>query len=163
MGVREEAKGKGTLSSPVLQQFLRASLDTIEDEAWTEALSCELSRWLSSSACSSGEKVSYPGSTQLYSCRCPTGAGLRLVLCPHGMLMLLPQSVPPRGPFPAICSGMAKARPCSCSQRLPGSVGPSHQTLHRQVRLLPHLSFFLSFPSHAVFPVQGSGDSAGSL
>ncbi|XP_019467988.1 maestro heat-like repeat-containing protein family member 2B [Meleagris gallopavo] len=39
-----------------LLKFLRASLETIEDEAWTEALSCELSRWLSSSACSSGEK-----------------------------------------------------------------------------------------------------------
>ncbi|XP_010725020.2 maestro heat-like repeat-containing protein family member 2B [Meleagris gallopavo] len=39
-----------------LLKFLRASLDTIEDEAWIEALSCELSRWLSSSACSSGEK-----------------------------------------------------------------------------------------------------------
>jgi len=58
--VREEAKGKGTLSSPVLQQFLRASLDTAQDEAWIEALSCELSRWLSSSASSSGEKVSSP-------------------------------------------------------------------------------------------------------
>jgi len=159
----EEAKGKETLASPLLQQFLRASLDTMEDEAWTKGLSCELSRWLSSSASSSGEKVSSPGSTQRCSCRCPTGAGLRLVLCPRGMLMLLPQSVPPRGPFPAICSGMAKARPCSCSQRLPGSVSPSLLALHQQVRLLPHLSFFLSFPSHAVFPVQGSGDSAGSL
>ncbi|XP_031452019.1 maestro heat-like repeat-containing protein family member 2B [Phasianus colchicus] len=39
-----------------LLKFLRASLETIEDEAWTEALSCELSRWLSSSASSSGEK-----------------------------------------------------------------------------------------------------------
>ncbi|XP_019467987.1 maestro heat-like repeat-containing protein family member 2B [Meleagris gallopavo] len=39
-----------------LLKFLRASLETIEDEAWMEALSCELSRWLSSSASSSGEK-----------------------------------------------------------------------------------------------------------
>ncbi|XP_031451888.1 maestro heat-like repeat-containing protein family member 2B [Phasianus colchicus] len=39
-----------------LLKFLRASLDTIEDEAWTEALSCELSQRLSSSASSSGEK-----------------------------------------------------------------------------------------------------------
>uniref|UniRef100_G1NQ32 Maestro heat like repeat family member 1 n=1 Tax=Meleagris gallopavo TaxID=9103 RepID=G1NQ32_MELGA len=39
-----------------LLKFLRASVDTTQDEAWIEALSCELSRWLSSSACSSGEK-----------------------------------------------------------------------------------------------------------
>ncbi|XP_040513257.1 maestro heat-like repeat-containing protein family member 2B [Gallus gallus] len=39
-----------------LLKFLRASLDTMEDEAWTKGLSCELSRWLSSSASSSGEK-----------------------------------------------------------------------------------------------------------
>eukprot|EP00076_Gallus_gallus_P036662 XP_025002200.1 maestro heat-like repeat-containing protein family member 2B [Gallus gallus] len=39
-----------------LLKFLRASLETVEDEAWTEALSCELSRWLSSSPRSSGEK-----------------------------------------------------------------------------------------------------------
>ncbi|XP_042722729.1 maestro heat-like repeat-containing protein family member 2B [Lagopus leucura] len=51
-----EGKGKGTLSSPVLQQFLRASLDTIEEKAWIEALSCELSQRLSSSASSSAEK-----------------------------------------------------------------------------------------------------------
>ena len=63
LGMREEAEGKGTLASPVLQQFLRALLETIEDEAWTEALSCELSRWLSCSPSSSGEKV---GSFQLY-------------------------------------------------------------------------------------------------
>ncbi|XP_052527286.1 uncharacterized protein LOC128074945 [Tympanuchus pallidicinctus] len=60
LGAREEAEGKGTLASPVLQQFLRASLDTISDEAWIEALSCELSRWLSSSPSSSGEKVGSP-------------------------------------------------------------------------------------------------------
>ncbi|XP_040513411.1 maestro heat-like repeat-containing protein family member 2B [Gallus gallus] len=29
-----------------LLKFLRASLDTMEDEAWTKGLSCELSRWL---------------------------------------------------------------------------------------------------------------------
>eukprot|EP00076_Gallus_gallus_P042284 XP_025007822.1 maestro heat-like repeat-containing protein family member 1 [Gallus gallus] len=52
----EEAKGKETLASPLLQQFLRASLATMEDEAWTKGLSCELSRWLSSSPSSSGEK-----------------------------------------------------------------------------------------------------------
>ncbi|XP_048791488.1 maestro heat-like repeat-containing protein family member 1 [Lagopus muta] len=57
LGAREEAEGKGTLASPVLQQFLRASLDTINDEAWIEALSCKLSRWLSSSPSSSGEKA----------------------------------------------------------------------------------------------------------
>ncbi|XP_031451981.1 maestro heat-like repeat-containing protein family member 2B [Phasianus colchicus] len=39
-----------------LLKFLRASLETIADEAWTETLSCELSRWLSSSASSSGER-----------------------------------------------------------------------------------------------------------
>uniref|UniRef100_A0A8V0XH15 Uncharacterized protein n=1 Tax=Gallus gallus TaxID=9031 RepID=A0A8V0XH15_CHICK len=39
-----------------LLEFLRASLDTMEDEAWTKGLSCELSRWLSSSPSSSGEK-----------------------------------------------------------------------------------------------------------
>ncbi|POI27730.1 hypothetical protein CIB84_008521, partial [Bambusicola thoracicus] len=39
-----------------LLKFLRASLETVEDEAWTEALSCELSRWLSSSPSSCGEK-----------------------------------------------------------------------------------------------------------
>ncbi|XP_031471643.1 maestro heat-like repeat-containing protein family member 1 [Phasianus colchicus] len=43
-----------------LLKFLRASLDTIKDEAWIEALSCELSRWLSSSPSSSGEKVGSP-------------------------------------------------------------------------------------------------------
>ena len=72
----EEAKGKGTLASSVLQQFLRASLETMEDDAWTKGLSCELSRWLGSSASSSAEKVGFPpGSTQRCSCRCPTGAG----------------------------------------------------------------------------------------
>ena len=35
----------------------------MEDEAWTKGLSCELSRWLSSSPSSSGEKV---GSPRLY-------------------------------------------------------------------------------------------------
>ncbi|XP_040515215.1 maestro heat-like repeat-containing protein family member 2B isoform X2 [Gallus gallus] len=39
-----------------LLEFLRASLATMEDEAWTKGLSCELSRWLSSSPSSSGEK-----------------------------------------------------------------------------------------------------------
>ncbi|XP_010705722.2 maestro heat-like repeat-containing protein family member 2B [Meleagris gallopavo] len=39
-----------------LLKFLRESLDTMEDEAWTKALSCELSRQLSSSPSSSGEK-----------------------------------------------------------------------------------------------------------
>ncbi|XP_031467788.1 maestro heat-like repeat-containing protein family member 1, partial [Phasianus colchicus] len=43
-----------------LLKFLRASLDIVEDEAWTKALSCELSRRLSSSPSSSGEKVSSP-------------------------------------------------------------------------------------------------------
>ena len=61
VGMWEEAKGKETLASPVLQQFLRASLATMEDEAWTKGLSCELSRWLSSSASSSGEKVGSRG------------------------------------------------------------------------------------------------------
>ena len=59
----EEAKGKEPLASPVLQQFLRASLNTMEDEAWTKGLSCKLSQWLSSSPSNSGEKV---GSPQLY-------------------------------------------------------------------------------------------------
>ncbi|XP_042750575.1 maestro heat-like repeat-containing protein family member 2B, partial [Lagopus leucura] len=40
-----------------LLKFLRASLDIVEDEAWTKALSCELSRRLSSSASSSAEKT----------------------------------------------------------------------------------------------------------
>ncbi|XP_048788537.1 maestro heat-like repeat-containing protein family member 2B [Lagopus muta] len=40
-----------------LLKFLRASLDVVEDEAWTKALSCELSRRLSSSASSSAEKT----------------------------------------------------------------------------------------------------------
>ncbi|POI24460.1 hypothetical protein CIB84_011790, partial [Bambusicola thoracicus] len=39
-----------------LLKFLRASLYTIEDEAWTKGLSCELSQRLSSSPSSSGEK-----------------------------------------------------------------------------------------------------------
>ncbi|XP_040508983.1 maestro heat-like repeat-containing protein family member 2B isoform X1 [Gallus gallus] len=52
----EEAKGKEPLASPVLQQFLRASLNTMEDEAWTKGLSCKLSQWLSSSPSNSGEK-----------------------------------------------------------------------------------------------------------
>eukprot|EP00076_Gallus_gallus_P042336 XP_025007874.1 maestro heat-like repeat-containing protein family member 2B [Gallus gallus] len=55
VGMWEEAKGKEPLSS-VLQQFLRASLDTMEDEAWIKGLSCKLSQWLSSSPSSSGEK-----------------------------------------------------------------------------------------------------------
>jgi len=42
--MREEAKGKGTLASPFLQQFLRASLETMEDEGCTKGLSCELSQ-----------------------------------------------------------------------------------------------------------------------
>ncbi|XP_031412944.1 maestro heat-like repeat-containing protein family member 2B [Meleagris gallopavo] len=46
-----------------LLKFLRASLDIVDDEAWTKALSCELSRQLSSCPSSSGEKVSLP---QLY-------------------------------------------------------------------------------------------------
>ncbi|XP_048810788.1 maestro heat-like repeat-containing protein family member 2B [Lagopus muta] len=39
-----------------LLKFLKASLDTIEEKAWIEALSCELSQRLSSSASSSAEK-----------------------------------------------------------------------------------------------------------
>ncbi|XP_040518423.1 maestro heat-like repeat-containing protein family member 2B isoform X2 [Gallus gallus] len=39
-----------------LLKFLRASLDTMEDEAWTKGLSCKLSQWLSKSPSSSGEK-----------------------------------------------------------------------------------------------------------
>ncbi|XP_072198881.1 LOW QUALITY PROTEIN: maestro heat-like repeat-containing protein family member 2B [Excalfactoria chinensis] len=39
-----------------LLKLLRTSLETMEDEAWAEALSCELSRWLSSSPSSSEEK-----------------------------------------------------------------------------------------------------------
>ncbi|XP_019469881.1 maestro heat-like repeat-containing protein family member 2B, partial [Meleagris gallopavo] len=39
-----------------LLKFLRASLETMEDDAWTKGLSCELSRWLGSSPSSSGEK-----------------------------------------------------------------------------------------------------------
>ncbi|XP_072198567.1 maestro heat-like repeat-containing protein family member 2B [Excalfactoria chinensis] len=39
-----------------LLKLLRASLESMEDEAWAEALSCELSRWLSNSPSSSGEK-----------------------------------------------------------------------------------------------------------
>ncbi|XP_021248711.1 maestro heat-like repeat-containing protein family member 2B [Numida meleagris] len=39
-----------------LLKFLRASLETVEDEAWTKSLSCELSWWLGSSPSSSGEK-----------------------------------------------------------------------------------------------------------
>ncbi|XP_021247695.1 maestro heat-like repeat-containing protein family member 2B, partial [Numida meleagris] len=46
-----------------LLKFLRASLETMEDEAWTKALTCELSWWLGSSPSSSGEKV---GSPRLY-------------------------------------------------------------------------------------------------
>ncbi|XP_048785590.1 maestro heat-like repeat-containing protein family member 2B [Lagopus muta] len=42
---------------PRLLKFVRASLDIMEDEAWTMALSCELSQQLSSSASSSGEKT----------------------------------------------------------------------------------------------------------
>ncbi|XP_021247683.1 maestro heat-like repeat-containing protein family member 2B [Numida meleagris] len=39
-----------------LLKFLRVSLETMADEAWTKALSCELSQWLGSSPSSSGEK-----------------------------------------------------------------------------------------------------------
>ncbi|XP_065597444.1 maestro heat-like repeat-containing protein family member 2B [Cyrtonyx montezumae] len=39
-----------------LLKFLRASLETMEDEAWTKRLSCELSHWLDRSPSSSGEK-----------------------------------------------------------------------------------------------------------
>eukprot|EP00076_Gallus_gallus_P042283 XP_025007821.1 maestro heat-like repeat-containing protein family member 2B [Gallus gallus] len=44
---------------PLLLQCLEVPegiIGTMEDEAWTKGLSCELSRWLSSSASSSGEK-----------------------------------------------------------------------------------------------------------
>ena len=55
-------------------QFLRASLEPIEDKAWTVGLSQELSQQLGSSAPSSWEKV----------CLLPrAGAGLAPVLCPH--------------------------------------------------------------------------------
>ena len=97
LGVRREAKGKGTLASPVLQQFLRASLDTIKDEAWIEALSCELSRW----------QLWRKGGLPLALARgsaagAQLGLELWLVLCPPGLLMLLAWSVPPREPFPAV-------------------------------------------------------------
>ena len=153
MGVREEAKGKGTLSSPVLQQFLRASVDTTEDEAWTEALSCELSRWLSSSASSSGEKVSF---SQLYP-----AVQLQVPNWGWGCSCCFSSPFPPEGLCLQTAWGLAKARPCSCSQQLPGSVGPSHLALSQPVTLLPHPNLFL--PSHAVFPVQGSGDNSGNL
>ena len=146
LGMQEEAKGKGTLASPVLQQFLRASLETMEDEAWTEALSCELSRWLSSSP-SSGEKV---GSLRLYPVVQPQvpnwGWGCCWCSDHTGCSCCLPGPCPPEGLSLQIAQGLAKAQPCSCSQRLPESVGPSHLTLCQQVRLLPHLSFFLPFP-----------------
>ena len=165
VGMWEEAKGKETLASPVLQQFLRASLATMEDEAWTKGLSCELSRWLSSSPSSSGEKV---GSPRLYPAVQPQvpnwGRGCGWCSAHTGRSRCFPGPCPPEGLFLQTAWGW----PCSCSQRLSGSVGPSHLALSQQVRLLPHLSFFLPFPSllfpsHAVFPVQGSGDSAGSL
>ena len=164
VGMWEEAKGKETLAS-VLQQFLRASLDTMEDEAWTKGLSCELSRWLSSSPSSSGEKV---GSPRLYPAVQPQvpnwRRGCGWCSAHTGRSRCFPGPCPPEGPSLQTAWG----RPCSCSQHLPGSMGPSHLALSQQVRLLPHLSFFLPFrsllfPSHAVFPVQGSGDSAGSL
>ncbi|OXB69616.1 UNVERIFIED_CONTAM: hypothetical protein H355_001050, partial [Colinus virginianus] len=40
-----------------LLKFLKASLETMEDEAWTKHLCCELSCWLGRSDRSSGEKV----------------------------------------------------------------------------------------------------------
>ncbi|OXB63937.1 hypothetical protein ASZ78_001058 [Callipepla squamata] len=51
-----------------LLKFLKASLETMEDEAWTKHLCCELSCWLGRSDRSSGEKVGFPW---LY----PAGAG----------------------------------------------------------------------------------------
>ncbi|XP_031412448.1 maestro heat-like repeat-containing protein family member 2B [Meleagris gallopavo] len=48
--------GSPFAGSELQAAFLRASLDIVEDEAWTKALSCELSRQLSSCPSSSGEK-----------------------------------------------------------------------------------------------------------
>ncbi|XP_071884798.1 maestro heat-like repeat-containing protein family member 2B [Anas platyrhynchos] len=54
--------GKGNIPDAAewerrLLQFLRASLETIGDDAWIKRLSCALSQWLDSSPSSSGEKA----------------------------------------------------------------------------------------------------------
>ena len=122
----EEAKGKGTLAFPVLQQFLRASLDTMEDEAWTKALSCELSRQLSSSPSSSGEKVGLPRLYPAVQLQVPNwGCGCGWCSAHMAYSRCFSSPFPPEGLCLQTAWGLAKARPCSCSQQLPGSVGPS--------------------------------------
>jgi len=116
LGMREEAKGKGSLASPVLQQFLRASLETVEDEAWTEALSCELSRWLSSSPRSSGEKVGFPWLYPVVKPQVPNWAwGCRQCSAHDGCLLCFPSLAPaPQSAFPCKLPGSwLKLRPAA--------------------------------------------------
>eukprot|EP00076_Gallus_gallus_P036841 XP_025002379.1 maestro heat-like repeat-containing protein family member 2B isoform X2 [Gallus gallus] len=81
-----------------LLKFLRASLDTMEDEAWTKGLSCKLSQWLSKSPSSSGEKV---GSFQLYPAvqsQVPNrGWGCRWCSAHAGCSRCFPGPCPPEG------------------------------------------------------------------
>ena len=167
VGMWEEAKGKETLAS-VLQQFLRASLDTMEDEAWTKGLSCELSRWLSSSASSSGEKVgsrgcgwcsAHTGGSHCFPGPCPP-QGLSLQTA-WGWLKLGPAAalsisqgawVLPTRPSPSrpgCCHISASSFPPHPFSSLPmqsflykalGTVlGACKEVLHIQEKLLQHL------------------------
>lgn len=87
-----------------LLQFLRASLETIGDDAWIKRLSCALSQRLDSSPSSSGEKVGSPPGSPLAAQ--PRGAhvrgwgwGCRRCSAHEGCLRCFPGPCRPR-PFP---------------------------------------------------------------
>lgn len=133
-----------------LLQFLRASLETIGDDAWIKRLSCVLSQRLDSSPSSSGEKVgSLPGSPLAAQPRGPRpraglGLGLQAVLCPRGLSALLPRPLPPaafpssraergwRKPIPA--SGLG-CSPCA------GPVAARQAVAASRARLVPLQAF----------------------
>ncbi|XP_068535919.1 maestro heat-like repeat-containing protein family member 2B [Anas acuta] len=147
--------GKGNIPDAAewerrLLQFLRASLETIGDDAWIKRLSCALSQRLDSSASSSGEKVgSLPGSPLAAQPRGPRpraglGLGLQAVLCPRGLSALLPRPLPPaafpssraergwRKPIPA--SGLG-CSPCA------GPVAARQAVAASRARLVPLQAF----------------------
>ena len=101
-------------------QFLRASLEPIEDRAWTVGLSQELSQQLGSSAAGSWEKV----------CLLPhAGAGAVTGALPTQAVFTASPSLAPKRHFPPGCpSGWPQpgtAAGLACSQGLSGLSGAS--------------------------------------
>ena len=133
-------------------QFLRASLEPIEDQTWTVGLSQELSQQLGSSAPRSWEKVC------LLSCaRAGAGAGALLT---QAFSTASPSS-PQKALLPGLPQRLATAWHCGRPRLLPGTVGCVWGQPSPDRSSCDHISG--SGSSLSAFPVQGSGDGAGSL